>query len=296
MNKTDLLRHLRETSSGMADGNIDDAILLHFDLVMEQYRSKPSFYKNLFKYDRFMVAMSLMSFNYRDERVPLSKVKAFCYDRGYMSRNSLDSYFSFFVITGNLSVRHDTDDGRQRVFQPTETALRDTTRLVKSYLLPSQMLSPDCQLSGIEQSADLLRFFFRGFTRLLEAEFQLSNLLPEAKWFLNRDGGHLPMLALYTDALRNGSLDAGYNVSSYVEVASRLGVSKTHMQRMIKEGELLGYFKGHKRVVEISPVFLELIRRAMSIYFAIARISLELGIDESNTNNTSFGVSSFRGR
>lgn len=297
MNKADLLEHLKETSFEIAKGNIDDAILLHFDLVMEQYRTKPSFYKNVFKYDRLMVALSLLSFSYKDERVPLSKVKAFCYDRGYMSHNSLDSYFSFFVITGNMNVRLDAEDGRQRIFQPTNAALRDTTQLVKSYLLPSQLVSPyNSRLFDIVSSADLLDVFFRGYTRLLEAEFQVGNLLPEAKWFLNRDGGHLPMLALYADTLRNGSLATGYNVSSYVEVSARLGVSKTHMQRMIKEGELQGYFKGHKRVVEISPAFIELIRRAMSIYFSVARVSLELGVDDSDMNRKSFGVCSSCGR
>ncbi len=49
MNKTDLLEYLKETSSEMTRDNIDEAVLLHFDLVMESYREKPSFYKNLLK-------------------------------------------------------------------------------------------------------------------------------------------------------------------------------------------------------------------------------------------------------
>ncbi|NMY01503.1 hypothetical protein HBO12_00950 [Pseudomonas sp. WS 5059] len=288
MNKTDLLENLKETSYEMTRGNIDEAVLLHFDLVMESYRQKPSFYKNLLKYDRFMVALSLLSFSYKDEQVPLSKVKAFCQERGYMSRNSLDSYCSFLSIAGYLDVRLHVQDGRQRSFRPTDKALCNTAQLIKSYLLPSQMISPyDSWLSGMGKSADLLRVFFRGFARILEGDFLLHKLLPEAKWILNRDGGHLPMLALYADALRNGSLETGYKVSSYVELSSRLGVSKTHMQRMIKEGQLHGYFKCDKRLVELSPAFLELMRRAMSIYFAVARVSMELGVDESEVENKS---------
>lgn len=98
------------------------------------------------------------------------------------------------------------------------------------------------------------------------------------------------MLALYADALRTGSLETGYNVSSYVELSSRLGVSKTHMQRMIKEGQLQGYFKCDKRLVGLSPAFLELMRRAMSIYFAIARVSMELGVDKSEVGNEPGGI------
>lgn len=293
MNTTDLLEYLKETSSEMTLGNIDEAILLHFDLIMEIYREKPFFYKNLFKYDRFMVALSLLSFNYRDEQVPLSKVKAFCQARGYMSRNSLDSYFSFLVVSGYMNIQLHVQDGRQRNFQPTEKTLCAATLLLKSYLLPSQMISlSDCWLQELGRSADLLRFYARGFSRILESGFLLDKVLPEAKWILNRDGGHLPMLALYTDALRNGSLETGYKVSSYLGTSSRLGVSKTHMQRMIKEGQLQGYFKCDKRFVELSPAFVDLIRRAMSIYFAITRIAMELGIAEREVKTRPFDICS----
>ncbi len=294
MNTADLLECLKETSSEMTRGNIDEAILLHFDLIMESYREKPFFYKNLLKYDRFMVALSLLSFNYRDEQVPLSTVKAFCQTRGYMSRNSLDSYFSFLVVSGYMNTQLHVQDGRQRSFQPTEKTLCAATLLLKSYLLPSQMISlSDSWLPELGRSADLLRVYARGFARILESGFLLDKLLPEAKWILNRDGGHLPMLALYTDALRNGSLETGYKVSSYLEISSRLGVSKTHMQRMIKEGQLQGYFKCDKRFVELSPAFIDLIRRAMSIYFAITRVGMELGIAEHEVKNRPVDICSF---
>lgn len=294
MNTTDLLEYLKETSSEMTQGNIDEAIILHFDLIMESYRERPFFYKNLLKYDRFMVALSLLSFNYSDDQVPLSTVKAFCQARGYMSRNSLDSYFSFLVVSGYMNVQLHVQDGRLRNFQPTDKTLCAATLLLKSYLLPSQMISlSDFCLSELGRSADLLRFYARGFARILESGFLLDKVLPEAKWILNRDGGHLPMLALYTDALRNGSLETGYKVSSYLEISSRLGVSKTHMQRMIKEGQLQGYFKCDKRFIELSPAFIDLIRRAMSIYFAIARIAMELGIAEREVTSKPVDIYSF---
>ena len=294
MNTTDLLEYLKETSSEMTQGNIDEAIILHFDLIMESYRERPFFYKNLLKYDRFMVALSLLSFNYSDDQAPLSTVKAFCQARGYMSRNSLDSYFSFLVVSGYMNVQLHVQDGRLRNFQPTDKTLCAATLLLKSYLLPSQMISlSDFCLSELGRSADLLRFYARGFARILESGFLLDKVLPEAKWILNRDGGHLPMLALYTDALRNGSLETGYKVSSYLEISSRLGVSKTHMQRMIKEGQLQGYFKCDKRFIELSPAFIDLIRRAMSIYFAIARIAMELGIAEREVTSKPVDIYSF---
>ncbi len=279
MNIADLLDYLKETSSEIVRADIDEAVLLHFDLIMESYREKPFFYKNLLKYDRFMVALSLLSFSYKDDKLPLSKVKDFCQGRGYMSRNSLDAYFSFLVLSGYMEVKVDVQDGRQRSFQPTDKTLREAAQLIKSCLLPAQMIFPYVGSSRrLERSPDLLKVFARGFAKILESDLLLDKILPEAKWMLNRDGGHLPMLALYADALRNGSLETGYNVSSYVQISSRLGVSKTHVQRMIREGELQGYFKCNKRTVELSPAFVELMRRAMSIYFSISRVSVELGV------------------
>lgn len=160
MNITDLLEYIKETSSEMTRADIDEAVLLHFDLIMESYREKPYFYKNLLKYDRFMVALSLLSFSYEDEKVPLSKVKDFCQRRGYMSRNSLDTYFSFLVLSGYMGVQIHVHDGRQRSFQPTDKTLCEATRLIKSCLLPAQMIFPyDSSLSGLGRSPNLLRFF-----------------------------------------------------------------------------------------------------------------------------------------
>ncbi|MCK3850537.1 hypothetical protein [Pseudomonas sp. W2Jun17] len=288
MNTTELLQYLVKTSSEMTRGSIDEAMLLHFDLIMESYRDKPFFYKNLLKYDRFMVALSLISFGYKDEKVPLSDVRAFCQKRGYMSRNSLDAYFSFLVVSGYMDVQLHAQDGRMRSFQQTDKALYTATQLIKSYLLPSQIILPlNSWMPGLRRDVDLLRIYARGLAKILESDFLLDKILPEAKWILNRDGGHLPMLALYADALRNGSLETGYNVSSYVELSRCLGVSKTHMQRMIKEGESKGYFKCDKRLIVLSPAFIELMRRAMSICLAITRISMELGEAEHQMESKS---------
>lgn len=288
MKKTDLLKCLTEASSAMTQRDMDEAIRLHFDLVMENYRRKPLFYKNLLKYDRFMVALSLLSFNHQDGLVPLSKVKAFCQDRGYLSRNSLDSYISFFFITGYIKVRVHDEDSRQRVFNLTGTALYETTRMIKSYLLPSQLIAgyDDCFTCAWESDV-MLRVFFRGFAKLLEADLMLDKLLPEAKWIMNRDGGHLPMLALYTDSIAKDSLQAGCKVSTYLELSSGLGVSKTHIIRMVKEGELHGYFKCHKHVVELLPAFIDLVRKTMAIYFSVVQLSVRLGFEGSQVGNRS---------
>lgn len=295
MKKIQLLEHFEETNSAMYAGDVDEAIHLHFDLMMENYRRKPLFYKNLLKYDRYMVAVSLLSFYFTNSALPLSKVKSFCRERGYLSRNSLDSYFSFFFISGYMSVGSHSEDGRQREFKASEAAILEAKRIVKAYLLPSQIIQPDFRcLDGLSGSDDLLERYFNGFSQLLQADIMLDKLLPEAKWMINRDGGHLLMLALYTDALRNGMMGETYKASTYAELSFRLHVSKTHVIRMVKEGELLGYFKCHRNIVELRPAFITLVKKVMVICFATSRLSMELGDKRNIENCISAGVGILR--
>lgn len=296
MNEPDLLACVEETRSSIFQGDMDEAILLHYDLIMESYRRKPLFYKKLLKYDRFIVTLSLLSFMFADDRVPLSRVKAFCQARGYMSRNSLDTYFSFLLSAGYMQVRLHDEDERQRVFNLTDRAVCEVRQMIDSYVLPSQIVAPyERGLVGAGIPEDVVPSYFHGIARVLYANGTLDQRLPEARWMINRDGGHLPMLALYSDSLRNGPLKVGYKAATYVELSARLGVSKTHIIRMVKEGELRGYFKCRKHQVELLPAFIDLVRKIMAIYFSVARVSMELGMEYGSKRNRLCAAGSLSG-
>lgn len=283
MIKTELLEYLDNTISSMVEADIDDAIVLHLELIIENYRRKPFFYKALLKYDRLMVVLSLCSFYYSDNLVPLSKVKQFCEARGYLSRNSLDSYFSFFFISGYMNVQAHPEDARQRTYAPTEMASFEAARLIKSYLHPAMSLAPGAVELFKKTDDEIIRCFFRGLRRLLDANILLDALQPEAKWIINKDGGHLPMLALYVDALKSRSTSKGYKSSTYAQLSSRLCVSSTHVMRLVREGESKGYFKTYGNLVELCPGFTTLVRQTMAINFAVTRISMELGEDATQS-------------
>ena len=284
MTRAELLDCLQHTVGDFYKGEIDEAITLHLELMLDDYQRKPFFYKSLLKYDRFMVVLSLFAFHYRDPLTPLSQVREFCLRRGYLSRNSLESYFSFFIITGYMHVSVHPEDARLRIYRPTRFAVEEAARLIKAYLLPGCLLTPGGGAYGrANDAATLLRRFFTGLVQFLDADILLDSLLPGAKWIMNKDGGHLPMLALYLDALRHRPANGGYKVSTYAELSSRLYVSRTHVMRLVREGETKGYFRCCGNTVEMRPMFAELGRHTMAINFAVARVSMELGADVKET-------------
>ncbi|MEK2609789.1 hypothetical protein WLF18_11810 [Pseudomonas shirazensis] len=277
MKRAELLDYLHLTISNFYRLDSDAALDKHLQLMLEQYRRKPFFFKSLLKYDRLMVVLSLLAFYFHDPMTPLSRVKAFCERRGYLTRNTLESYFSFFLISGYMHVSPHPDDARQRIYRPSKTAIDLATQLISAYLIPAQQLIPDAQPGQRTEPTAFLRQYFSGFAHLLDADVLLDGLLPGAKWIMNRDGGHLPMLSLYLDARGFHSNDGGYKVSSYAELSSRLGVSTMHVARLVKEGESKGYFRTQGTLVEMRPAFAELVRHTMAIYFAVTRVSMELG-------------------
>ena len=266
MKRAELLVYLQNTIGDFYKREIDEAITLHLELMLDYYQRKPFFYKSLLKYDRFMVVMSLLAFHYRDPLTPLSQVREFCLGRGYLSRNSLDSYFSFFFITGYMHVSAHPDDARLRIYRPTQAAVDEAANVIKAYLLPGRFLLPySSEPVETQDSTTLLRRFFAGLVQIIDADIMLDGLLPGAKWIMNKDGGHLPMLALFLDALKHRSANGGYKVSTYAELSSRLYVSRTHVMRMVREGEAKGYFHCSGNTVEMRPVFAEMVRHTMAI-------------------------------
>lgn len=293
MKREKLLDYLQSTKDAFYAREIDDAIILHFDLMLEHYERKPFFCKALMKHDRLMVVMTLFAFHYRSPLTPLSQVREFCVRRGYLSRNSLESYFSFLLVTGYMHIEVHPDDARFRIYTPSTSAIDEAARFIKAYLIAGDLLlaRKDGPVTYADATA-LLKCFFTGFVRLLDADILLDNLLPEANWIMNRDGGHLPMLALYLDALRYRSSNGRYKVSTYAELSSRLHVSKTHVMRLVRDGEAKGYFRCCGSAVQMRPAFADTVRQTMAINFAVARISIELGTHAKEDKSFSRGSES----
>ncbi|UCJ18953.1 hypothetical protein K5Q02_11585 [Pseudomonas sp. MM211] len=258
--------------------DIDEVITDHYALMMTRYKLNPLFYKTLFKIDRYMVALALLSKFYSSKGMTLSAVRSFCEERGYLSKNTLESYFSFFLITKRMTILSHPSNGRLRIYEPSDQALAETKAILNTYLLPLASLSiENLRFLTISDSSSTSEAFLRGYAQLLEARCTLDIIVPDAHWMLNRDGGYMTVLALYIDMSKNRTELGGYKSSTYAALSSRLGVSSTHLMRLVRDGETRGYFKNHNKIVEVTPKFESFVREMMACTFATTLVSVELG-------------------
>lgn len=259
--------------------DIDARITRHYQLMEQHYTGRPLFYKSILKYDRFLVVLSMLTHYYGHYFPSLSRVKEFCERRGYLSKNSLESYFSFFLISGYMDISDHPEDRRLRVFKPSLRAMAETIKIISAYYFPAMgVLGPEC--SELRVDSRTVQAYFKGFNKVLEADLTLDVLVPECRWLMNRDGGHMLMLAFFCDALQGQCANAGgYKVSTYAQLSSRLSVSSTHLIRMVREGEKKGYFKACKSGLEITECFMTLVRRMMLVSFAITQVCIRIGED-----------------
>lgn len=257
---------------------LEEVIKDHYYLMLAKYKSNPLFYKTLFKIDRYMVALVLLSKFYSTKGMALSDVRSFCEDRGYLSKNTLESYFSFFLVTKRMTILTHPSNGRLRVYEPSAEALAETKTILDALLLPLASLSMEyLRFPTIFNSSSRSEHFLKGFAQLIDARCTLDLIVPDAHWMLNRDGGYMLVLALYIDMSKNRTEQGGYKSSTYATLSSLLCVSSTHLMRLVREGEIRGYFKSHKNIVEVTPKFESFVRAMMACTFAIAIASIELG-------------------
>ncbi|KIQ06177.1 MULTISPECIES: hypothetical protein [Pseudomonas] len=262
----------------LLNSDIEAVINDHYDLMMARYKLNPLFYKTLFKSDRYMVALALLSKFYSTKGMTLSVVRSFCEERGYLSKNTLESYFSFFLITKRMTIITHPSNGRLRVYEPSAQALAETKAILDTHLLPLASLSMEnLRFLTTSNSSCRSEHFLRGFAQLLDARCTLDIIVPDAHWMLNRDGGYMLVLALYIDMSKNRNEQGGYKSSTYAALSSLLCVSSTHLMRLVREGETRGYFKNHKNIVEVTPKFESFVRTMMACTFAITLVSVELG-------------------
>lgn len=260
-------------------------IRTHYSMLLGPYSKRPFFYKTAMKFNRLMVSFALLS-AYFSQPVPLlSEVKALCAARGFCSRNGLESIFMLFRALGFMKVAGHPDDSRFRVFSPSPQACAEVRSMLTSVVAPLGTLNPENTMIrrvGELDDRAFLAVYFKGFATILEANLTLNELLPESYWLVNRDAGHLLMLAIYDDACALDNAGASFRSSSYLSLAERLSVSKTHIIRLVREGADRGYFKIHsKTLLEVLPPFILLVRRFMAYSFAISLHSLQSGHTDS---------------
>lgn len=251
----------------------------HYKMLLEPYSKRAFFYKTALKFNRLMVSFTLLSTYFSKPMPLLSQVKEFCVERRFCSKNSLESIFLLFRALGFMKVAGHPDDSRLRVFSPSSQACREIRLMLASVVEPLELMCADevvfRHLNELDDRAYLARYF-KGYSTLLINNLTIDLLLPDCYWLVNRDAGHMLMLAIYNDACSPDNQGASFRSSSYLSIAEQLSVSKTHVIRLVQEGADRGYFKIHsKTMLEVLPPFIYLVRRFMAYSFATCLLSLQ---------------------
>ncbi|KPX70978.1 hypothetical protein [Pseudomonas syringae group genomosp. 3] len=253
--------------------NFERSIESHYATLLKHYNKRPFFYKRALQFNRLLIAFSLLSHYFTSTTPLLSQVRDFCAERKLCSHNSIQSIFLSLRVLGFIDVTAHALDARLRVFKPTDKACKEVRAMIASVIDPLADMGADSDsvhtLSTLNDY-DFLAIYFRGFSELQKNNVTIDIVFPECHWLIKKEAGHMLILAIYLDA-RSSDIDgSGFKSSSYLTLGKQLSVSKTHVMRLIQEGVERGYFKAHpKNNLEVLPAFETMVRRFMSLSFAV---------------------------
>jgi hypothetical protein len=252
----------------------EQAIRMHYHALLEPYAKRPFFYKSALQFNRMMVSFSLLSHYFDNPEPLLSEVKEICVARKLFSPNSIESIFLVLKALGFIELRPHLTDARLRPFKPSSRACKEIRVMLASMIDPLAEMGTKAesirQLSMLDDHG-YLAVYFKGMSQILEQNLSVEYLLPECHWLVRREGGHLLMLAIYLDACVGADTASGFKSSSYLALANALFVSKMHIIRLVQEGVGKNFFKVHPNSeLEVLPAFVNVVRRFMSLSFAMA--------------------------
>ncbi|KMK41787.1 hypothetical protein ABW13_09200 [Pluralibacter gergoviae] len=246
---------------------MNDMILLHETMLREFYIKKPLFYKMLFKSFRFNIASAIFSIYYCKPEATLKFTKEFIINQEKsISVNTLNSLFTLLMVSGRLVVYKREDNSREMLFHPSESAQQEIADLIKSMLKP-WLAHYSCSGSRYRcHTRNFLPHFFSRYGDFVFNHITIKELLPESELFIERDAGHMIMLILYTEYVRQNTRRI---ILSSRKIADYSHVSRSHICKLLKEAQHAGFmYVENNLFIEISEKFINMFRRYFSLYLA----------------------------
>lgn len=246
---------------------LNDIILQHENILSAVYRKKPLFYKMLFKYFRFYTASAIFSIYYCQPTPSLKIAKALITrQHKSISINTLNSLFTLLSVSGRIDIYRQPDNSGDYFYRPTESVKQEISDLIASLLIPWQ---GSCQKPPVFLPADIsarLPQFFKRYGDFIFQQITLIGILPECSLFIEKDAGHMIMLILYTESIRQ---DCARILISPRKIARYSHVSRSHVDGVLKAAQDAGYLSVENNLfITLSGTFIALFRRYFSLYLA----------------------------
>lgn len=258
--------------------NFPQTINHHYKLMIDMCSAHPLFYKMILKDTRLNIALALLCFYYSKKKPSLADIKQWCNNHDLGSPNSVDSLLVFLRVSNRINVEKCEQDRRTFLYTVTEKGKGEARHYLFNGLSAIAELYPayNIEVNQLEDEEKMRAFFLRRSDLVFNKLF-ISNILPDARIFLNKDAGNLAFILLY-NAAREGQ-ETGQKLLnfSYSQMAKESFISRTHLRRMVNAAAEKGLITIHgSATIEIHPEFVSLAEEYMGLYFASLFYCLEI--------------------
>lgn len=259
---------------------LDSLVIEHSELLFKLYKTNMLFYKVIFKANKFNLAALIMSLSFTNESPSLSDVIDRFTPLNQMSKNSISNFFSLLVFTGRLKTYRNEEDARKVNFRTTDKLNNEAYQLINTMVAP---ITHKLQIKIPDLNVEIyLKHFFDNFSKVvLENKFNFHSL-PDVDIFINRDGGHAIILALYCS--KKMKEPGKYQTPNVKEIARWSGVSRSHILGVLKDMKSTGFADCGDIESEIilTDKFVKFTRDYFRLFFSFCIIGMKTFIEQSS--------------
>ncbi|MCX0498480.1 hypothetical protein [Erwinia billingiae] len=253
--------------------DIEAVMQKHYRLLFRLYLTKPLYFKVIFKANRFIIGSALIAYFYTTEKPTLRQVKDFCKKTGLISDNTIDSFLLFIRVGGRMDVKKDPQDKRKLNYQVTSKALDETRALINTMMIPYGMLYPDFNVSGYLKMENFTASYFQKYSEITLNQVYLFDMVPDCKAFVFRDAGHMLLMDLYIESIKQQTVVIEYN---YLKASLKCGVSRSHIRRCLQAAEVGGLLTldTENNTIILHPTFMQMALNYFAVYMAMVEYGL----------------------
>ncbi|TPG63125.1 hypothetical protein [Ewingella americana] len=268
---TKLIYHRAEEIKSHND--IELVMQKHYKLLFRLYLTKPLYFKVIFKANRFIIGSAIMALFFTTDNPTLREVKDFCKKTGLISDNTIDSFLLFIRVGGRMDVKKNPQDKRKLNYQVTSKALDETRALINTMMIPYGMLNKDFDVSRCLKMEDFTAEYFQKYSEITLNQVYLFDMVPDCKAFIFRDAGHMILMDLYIESIRQQTAVIEYN---YLKASLKCGVSRSHIKRCLKAAEVNGLLTldSLNNTIVLHLTFMQMVLNYFAVYMAMVEHGL----------------------
>lgn len=255
-----------------SDG-LEGAIALHYAMLMEVYATNPTYFKTLFKSNRFILGLALFSFYATDKDATIDQVKEYCEKLNILSKNTIASFFLFLKVTRRIETKRSITDKRKITYAPTSKLIKETELLVRTMITPLKEIFDGYDLEEHFSSENFFTEFFVNYSDVVFSNIFMHIILPESDCLIIKDAGHVIMNNILVIHINTKNKTFFYNVD---KAAKECGVSRSHLRRTLLDAQSEGLLtlRPTEGKLTLHDSFLVMAKRYMSIYFSAIEYGL----------------------